>query len=57
MNKKQIAAAEKTLLQFIGAIVRGEVKWYAISVRYNSGATFAIHSDGAPNRPQGIRNG
>ena len=53
MNKKQKEAAEKHLLKIIGAIHRGEVEWWAISVKFKT-YRIAIHSEGAPKRPRGL---
>ncbi len=36
-------------------ITDDDVEWIAISVKYKDGITTALHSAGAPKRPQGIK--
>ena len=54
MNTKQMEGAERVLRLTISEVKKGHVEWFALSVRYTSGATTAVHSEDAPNRPRGL---
>ena len=46
----------KYLERMVEKIKDGKVEWVALSVKFNDGGRVAIHSKGAPNRPQGIHS-
>ena len=54
MTELQQKTAVSELKRVIQDIERGRVKWWAVSVRFLNGATVAIHSEHAPNRPRGL---
>lgn len=45
---------KRVLQDCIESIDKGQVMWVAISTRYISGSTLAVHSNGAPKRPRGM---
>ncbi len=51
---KERTAAIETLERQIANIKNGRVHWIALSVKYHSGETLAIHTKGAPKRPRGL---
>ena len=54
MTRKQLDAGVEHFEQVIRDLKTGRVKWWAVSVKFLNDSSYALHSEHAPKRPQGI---